>query len=403
MSLSSLLQPTGSSTLNNPALVSAVKTPVATATLNGMPLPGLISAEVTNVSHSASDTFRAKFALSGNSLLGSIESAIGLSQALPVQFGANYFSTSVNDQLGLAFGFNGGPTISGLLGGISPPQSMMLGQIDEVTYDPVEGTLELSGRDLSAQLIDSKTAEKFVNQTSSQIAQTLAARHGLNASVTNTTTLSGTYYEIDHVVLTQEQSEWDLLVYLARKEGFDLYVLPGTSQLYFGNFPATGQPYQIQWSGGGNSAVSNALHLRMSRSQTMARDVIIKIKSWNQANEKGFTKTYKVSQALQSQRANPAKPQVYSYSVPNLSIDQALQYAKTKAEEITRHEKVIDITLPGDNLLTVQTMIQLVGTGTGWDQMYFPDTIHRRFSFEEGYVMEVQAKNHSTQNTTVLS
>ena len=58
--------------------------------------------------------------------------------------------------------------------------------------------------------------------------------------------------------------------------------------------------------------------------------------------------------------------------------------------------------LPGDNLLTTRAQVQLIGTGTAWDQNYFPDTVTRHISFEEGYTMELRAKNHSTQSTVVL-
>jgi len=58
--------------------------------------------------------------------------------------------------------------------------------------------------------------------------------------------------------------------------------------------------------------------------------------------------------------------------------------------------------LPGDNSLTTRGMVQLVGTGTDWDQFYYPDTVTRRISFEEGYRMELRAKNHSTQSTVVI-
>jgi hypothetical protein len=46
--------------------------------------------------------------------------------------------------------------------------------------------------------------------------------------------------------------------------------------------------------------------------------------------------------------------------------------------------------------------VQLIGTNTAWDQFYYPDTVTRRLSVEEGYRMELRAKNHSTQSTVVL-
>jgi hypothetical protein len=114
------------------------------------------------------------------------------------------------------------------------------------TFDPLAGTIHITGRDLTAKLIDTKTSENFLNQTSSQIAQTLAARHGLAAQVTATTTRVGTYYSQNHSGLSQERSEWDLLVELAAYEDFDVYVRGET--LYFQPKPTdSGERYVIEW------------------------------------------------------------------------------------------------------------------------------------------------------------
>ena len=90
-------------------------------------------------------------------------------------------------------------------------------------------TVEIDGRDLTARLLDARTQETFSNQTASQIAETLAARHGLTPNVTATQTLAGRYYAADHDRLTLGQfsratTEWDLLTFLAAREGFEAYV-----------------------------------------------------------------------------------------------------------------------------------------------------------------------------------
>lgn len=90
----------------------------------------------------------------------------------------------------------------------------ILGMADEIDVDPMANTVTIHGRDLSAPLIDLKTTEKFQNQTASEIAQTLAQRNGLLAAVTPTSILSGTYYKQDHVNLSSDRSQWDLLTYL---------------------------------------------------------------------------------------------------------------------------------------------------------------------------------------------
>lgn len=355
----------------NPVALSGVRQPVVEFTVNGIPVPGLIEAEVTNNTHFASDTFHAVLALS----------------ELPAAFGADYWSNSTDDRIGIAAGFVGERLMP-----------LILGQVDEIDYDPVRRTITLSGRDLSAPLIDAKTAEKFVNQTSSQIAETLAARHGLVPVTQATSTKAGTYYSHEHVVLTQEQSEWDLLTYLAEQEGFDVWV--SGDRLHFEPSPLPTNPaYKLVWDE--EALASNALDIRLTRSQTLARDVIVVVRSWNQKQQRAFKVTFKVTQANKSQRVG-GKAQIYSFNVPNLTRDQCLALAKSKAEEITRHERVLTASLPGDSRLTTRAMVHLVGAGSGWDQLYYPDSVTRRISFEEGYRMDLRAKNHSTQSTVVI-
>ena len=273
--------------------------------------------------------------------------------------------------------------------------------MDNVEYDLAGRKLTLTGRDLSAPLIDTKTAEKFQNQKSYQVAQTLAARHGLIPKVQVTTQNVGNYYNIDNVLLTQEQTEWDLLIYLAEQEGFDCWVSGNT--LYFQPSPvSTAIPYKLVWQEPpAGTFNSNAIDIKLNRSETLARDVIVKVQSWNQKQQKSFVVTYHVSQAFKSQRSG-GQSQTYSFVVPNLNRDQALRLAQAKAEEITRHERVLTASLPGDAQLTTRAMVQLVGTNTAWDQNYYPDTVTRTLSFEGGYRMELRAKNHSTQSTVVL-
>ncbi len=99
-------------------------------------------------------------------------------------------------------------------------------------HDPIDvlnRTVEIDGRDLTARLLDARTQETFSNQTASEIAETLAARHGLTADVTATTTLAGRYYATEHDRITLGQfsratTEWDLLTFLAAREGFEAYV-----------------------------------------------------------------------------------------------------------------------------------------------------------------------------------
>lgn len=334
-------------------------------------LTGVESFEVTNASHFAADTFR-------------LTAAVG---NLPPGFGPDYWGSSVGDKLEIFASIGQGT-----------PKSLIYGQVDDVEFDPVGRSLSLSGRDLSAQLIDTKTATSYNDQTASQVVQAIAKEHGLTASATTTTTRVGTYYELYHLHLTKDQAEWDLLMFLAEREGFDLWV-SGQTLNFQPPVALNADPYVLLWSDQGQGKrVSNLETLKLHRSQTLAKDVVVTVKSFNQAQGTNVTATAKRSQANKSQRVGGAA-QLYTYYEPNLSQAAAQQLANSRAEEITRHERVITGTLPGDNLLTNRSLLKLVGTGTEWDQVYFVDTVTRKMSFRDGYSMEFRAKNHSPQST----
>jgi phage protein D len=365
----------------NPSSTPAgtVRQPRLKVTVNGTPLTGVLEAEVTNASHFAADTYRLTASVS----------------ALPPAFSPAYWALSVGDQVAIFVGF------ADASGNVSNNTQLILGEVDDIEYDPIKRTLSLSGRDLSAPLIDNKTSEKFQNLTSSQIAQQLAARHGLAANVQKTATKTGSFYDIDNALLTQEQTEWDLLIYLAQHEGFDVWV-SGTTLNFQPSPVNTAKPYKIVCPGPtGANKPSNAIDIKLCRSETLAKDIIVKVQSWNQKQQKAFVVQYHVSQAFKSQRSG-GKAQLYSYVVPNLTRDQALALAKSTAEDITRNERVLTASLPGDNLLTTRCMVQLSGSGTAWDQKYYPDTVTRHISFDGGYKMDLRAKNHSTQSTVVI-
>ncbi len=72
-----------------------------------------------------------------------------------------------------------------------------------------------------------------------------------------------------------------------------------------------------------------------------------------------------------------------------------LRYAVAKYGEIIAHEMKLRARLPGDNVLTTKNVLRVEGTGTAFDQIYFPNAITRAMSLDEGYTMTIEAKNHN--------
>lgn len=354
--------------------------------LNDTLIDGWVSWEVENNNWYSADTFRVSFVVN----------------LLPPARGAAWFSEQKEALVEIYAGF---PADAANFSA-SELDSLLYGRVDEVDFNPVTGRINLTGRDLTSEFIDAKTTEKWPNKTASEIATDLATRHGLTPQVTKTTDKVGKYYEIDHVNLTDQRSEWDVLNYLAHLEEFVVFVRGKT--LYFGpKADANSTPYVLQWvppSDDSGSPEANVVDMQFSRGLTVSRGIQVVVRSWNSKAKKGFTVSY--PNKAKTTQAGQAKPfggaQIYNYTIANLTQEQALQRAQSLYAELVAHEMKMTASMPADNILQVTNMLQVVGTGTAWDQTYFPDSITRRMSFDEGYVMNINAKNHAPDSMVTL-
>lgn len=372
--------------INTVADGGRVRRPRGIVKINGTVMPGWLEWDVSNNSHYQSDTFRVTFALS----------------KLPAQYGAAWWASQTGITVEIFAGFPVDPEnfTEGQL------VSWIYGNVDDVEYDPVGTQVHLSGRDLTSLFIDTKTTEKWQNLTSSQIATQLAQRHGLTAAVTATSTKAGNFYEIDNAQMNDQRSEWDLLTYLAGKEEFVVYVKGQELHFEPKADPAKTTPYLLQWEdyrADSDSPGFNGKTIKFSRNLTIARGVIVVVKSWNAKQKKGFTATWpKISKGITPGTPGPkGGAQTYVFAKPGLTQQQADEMAQNKHREITRHEMKFQATMPADDLLTTTCVVKVDGTGSMFDQVYFPDTVERRMSISEGYAMSVSAKNHNTDSETL--
>ena len=277
----------------------------------------------------------------------------------------------------------------------------LVGLVDEIDIDSDTNYLTLTGRDLTALFIDKKTAKAYQNQTSSEVATELANEAGLTPVVTATTTPVGQFFEYDHVHislgdLSRSITQWDLLVYLAQQENFDVFV-EGTSLFFQPVATNTTPPFVVQHSRINGQAVSNVRNLSKKRSLTLA-NVNVTVKSWHSGRASPIIAKMSSKQMNNAQGA----PEEYVFYKPNLTPDQAAQYANQRMAEITRRERIITFDIPGEVSLTPRDTVQLTGTGTAFDQIYYPDEISRAMHFASGFTETVTALNHSPVNQVVL-
>lgn len=290
--------------------------------------------------------------------------------------------------------------------GLGDLQSMTVGAINNQTLNIFQGTIDFDGFDLSKKFIDNKTVEKYQNLFTSDIATKLAIKRGLTPVVTPTKTYASFYYTQDYVQLGNEITEWDLLTYLAQKDGFQVFVR-GTSLYYQPRVIQSGNPYIFQASTlETNNPFLNGESLIVARNYNYAQDVVVNITSmsakWGVVRVQA--KGQKTHGGVRSAAARTlGQTQTFDYSIPGLSKQQATERAQKILEDISLHERILDVNCPGDNLLRKDTLIQLKGVSESIDQTYYPDTITRTMDGANGnYSMNVRAKNHSPQSTVII-
>lgn len=356
--------------------------------VSGQVMPGWVSFEVDNNTFYQADTFRVTFAASN----------------LPAAYGVNWWAEQAEIFVELFAGFPARPenfTAADL-------DRLIYGRVDHIEYDPVSGELVATGRDLTSHFIDTKTTEEWRNQTASTIATTLAARHGLTPVVTATTAKVGGYYDIDHVLVTNQHSEWDLLSYLATNEEFVVYVRGQELHFEPRPDPTKATPYLLRWkapTAADPVAALNGQSLRFQHDLTVAKGVVVWVQAMNSKTGKPMTVAYPVNKA-KGTKPGQSSPHSQVYTVrmrkKPMTPEEALRKAQEVHRTITQHEMKLQWELPADGVLSVTNVIQASGTGSAFDQTYYPDTITRHMSAESGYTMNVSAKNIAHMNEGVL-
>ncbi len=342
-----------------------LRTPLLLVLANGAPLSGALRAHVLATGNRSCDTFDVTLSLSADPLHGAA-------------FWANAAPVLLDVQASIGGGFT----------------SLVQGYVDSVTLDPIEGLAHLSGRDLSAALIEARTRETFANRTASEIATLLAGRHGLAAQVQQTTTPVGRYWQLEHDRITLDQfsratTEWDLLVGLAEHEGFDLWVARGT--LYFQPPVTAASPQAVLRPVATPNGPANVESLRLERALTLAGDITVTVSSWNSRMAQGFSQSASTAQTAEG----AAAARQYSFVLPNLTPDVALRVAQQRLAELSLHERVITADMPGDLLLDAHLPVALEGTGSAFDQSYRVDELVRHIDVRRGFHQVVRAHGAS--------
>lgn len=350
--------------------------------LNGNAIAGAIEAQIGQSDHQVAGWFRISLALGADPTV----TAASLSSATDMQ---------AEIQVGIS--------AAGLTPAAASWASLITGVVDTIALDLVAGVAHLSGRDLSSLFIDTLSAETFANKTASEIAQTLALRHGLSPVITATGTPVGRYYADGHALFSLHRShglvtEWDLLCGLAEREGFDLFVQ--NRSLYFAPSAHSTLPVLWQWMPA-NLSGSTFTSLQLEHSLILARDLSVTVQSWNSRQGVMITETVHASaqgSTISSSSTRSSNVVNYVFIRPNLSSAEALAFATNTLADLSRHERVVTATMPGELSLAPRSLARLEGTGTDFDQTYLVDEIVRHISLQSGFTQTVRAVNTPSQS-----
>ncbi|MCF3945310.1 MULTISPECIES: hypothetical protein [Acidiphilium] len=317
-------------------------------TVDGVPVPGAERLELLQCGHFAADRFRVMLAM--NAMQGGAAFYAAL-QTATVTIGIN---------LGTA-AFPGGSA-----------DTILIGRLDNVVMDFGAGQVVLSGRDLSARLIDAEVQQTFSNRTASQIAWSFASDAGLSENVTVTKTPVGQYYELAHVrtglgAHTRHMTRWDLLAALAEIERFSLSVT-GTV-LNFGPVPQAA-PVLLNF---GRDLVS----LSVDRALGLIEPKVT-VKSWNP----------KLKQAFSSSAGSTGGVTLVR---PNLMQAEVDRLAASRQAELAGQAVLARATMPGEFLLRPDRPVFLQGTGTALDGKYIVRTVERFVDMREGFIQRFEA------------
>ena len=348
--------------MKNLVVAGTVRSPRVKVLIDGDLLQGVESAEIEANSHRQADTFHLKVAFNTG--------------FKPIDW---WMSQDRHDtQLDIRILMDG------------DEQSLIIGRPDEIMYEPEQGILNISGRDLSGLLQDTPAEGAFQNQTSSEIATAMANKVGLTPVVTATKGDARRYYGSTHTHVhhkrgSSNDTAWNVLSKLADDEGYDLYV--SGNELHFEPEPdpTTLEPYGIHWDQD-NANKSNVMALTVSSQlHVAAKKVVVEVQSWASQQGHGL-------KAISPAGASTKGAKVYPYRRPNMTQAQAQAFADQKYTEITKHGFTLDFQCPGELNLTCRDAVQLSGLGDA-AQLYFVDSIRREISMSDGFQQTVALKN----------
>ena len=265
--------------------------------------------------------------------------------------------------------------------------TQIVGLIDHVAIDPINGTIEISGRDYSSLLIDLQVQEGWLNQTSGEVVTLLAQQAGLTANVQDQGSLTGQYYQIGHkrsalAAGHRFTTAWEVIRYLANVEGCDAWV-SGKTLNFVPSLADTTPPVPIMLTrSAAGLPISPAMTTRLERDLLMAKGIVVLVVSWESKSRLAH-KSYWSLKGGSSTGSSSAATQgnLYTFKFPGLNADAAEKKAKELYDQIVAHQRTVTFDMPLDLTLSPRQAVMVGGTGTSFDGKQRVDSVEREINF----------------------
>lgn len=265
-------------------------------------------------------------------------------------------------------------------------ESVFKGSVNATDFDVISGKIGVTGECKLASLIAEKTSEKFVNQKNDEVVKTLAARVGLNASITLPAAAdAGRYVQIDWAQITDNVSLAAVIQKAAETEGARWWVDGDTLKMVPRDSDEGVYTITVMRSPrpDGQKIVGDALRLSIRRNVKAGKGVSVKTKSWNPRKKQAVVGEYTVGGAGGTTN--------YGYHVPGLTQSAADKHAKEKARQAARHELTVTAHCAGDATVNAAKKLRLIGCAP-FEQDYAIDSIRGTFGMG-GHKMTITARS----------
>lgn len=247
--------------------------------------------------------------------------------------------------------------------------TLLTGEVKRFDVDYIGGVIRVTGHDLSTQLHENKTSEKWLNKKPSEIVEDLIGRVGLSGNITSSDLMAGKKTVSDFVKLSDNVSYGYVIHKLSQLDGARWWVDPQGKFHYVPSGTPVGT-YSIFIDRTKQPIVSDCLSLSIKRNVPASRPLRVSVKAWHPRQKQVFQ-----GQATISGKGRPLE---YNFHVPNLMQDHVDKYAKSMAIERARHAVTISATVVGDPSVCAGMGLQLSGTDY-FDGTYDLDTVNHVF------------------------